>query len=141
MTENEAINYLRQIDPKHIECVELIDMEEVWENIPKAVSAAEKALREIQRYQEIGTVEECRETRERQKRKKPIIKSKKKTKIQTGDYVDVKCPCCEEDIFHVFIIRLGMILKNHTNIAKIADKPLIGLNRCGNLERKDGGNE
>lgn len=72
MTENEAINYLRQIDPKHIECVELIDMEEVWENIPKAVSVAEKALREIQQYRAIGTVEECREARERQRAKKPV---------------------------------------------------------------------
>ncbi len=73
MTENEAINYLRQIDPKHIECVELIDMKEVWENIPKAVSVAEKALREIQQYRAIGTVEEYREAREMQRAKKPIL--------------------------------------------------------------------
>ena len=71
MTEERAINYLRQIDPKHIECVELIDMKEVWENIPKAVSVAEKSLREIQQYRAIGTVEECREARERQRGKKP----------------------------------------------------------------------
>lgn len=74
MTENEAINYLRQIDPKHIECVELIDMKEVWENIPQAISIAEKALKEIQQYRAIGTVEECREARERQRGKKPIMK-------------------------------------------------------------------
>lgn len=71
MTENEAINYLRQIDPKHIECVELIDMKEVWENIPQAISIAEKALKEIQQHRAIGTVEECREARERQRGKKP----------------------------------------------------------------------
>lgn len=59
-------------------------------------------LEELQQYREIGTVEECQEARERQRGKKPIIKSKKKTKIQTGDYVDVKCPCCEEDIFSCF---------------------------------------
>lgn len=72
MTENEAINYLRQINPKHIECVELIDMKEVWENIPQAVPSAEKALREIQQYRAIGTVEECREAIERQIKKKPV---------------------------------------------------------------------
>ena len=72
MTENEAINYLRQIDPKHIECVELIGMKEVWENIPQAISIAEKALTEIQQYRAIGTVEECREARERQRGKKPV---------------------------------------------------------------------
>ena len=57
---------------------------------------------ELKQYRAIGTVEECREARERQRAKKPIIKSKKKTKIQTGDYVDVKCPCCEKDIFSCF---------------------------------------
>lgn len=62
----------------------------------------DKYRKENEKYHEIGTVEECREARERQWAKKPIIKSKKKTKIQTGDYVDVKCPCCEEDIFSCF---------------------------------------
>lgn len=61
-----------------------------------------EAIKKVQQYRAIGTVEECREARERQRGKKPIIKSKKKTKIQTGDYVDVKCPCCEEDIFSCF---------------------------------------
>lgn len=84
MTENESINYLRQIDPKHIECVELIDMKEVWENIPKAVSVAEKALREIQQYRSIGAVEECREARERCKEKK----------WERGIDKDVRCPIC-----------------------------------------------
>lgn len=59
-------------------------------------------LEQLAKYEAIGTVEECQEARERQRAKKPIIKSKKKTKIQTGDYVDVKCPCCEEDIFSCF---------------------------------------
>lgn len=59
------------------------------------------ALEEIQQYRAIGTVEECWEERERQIPKKPLIKSKK-VKIQTGDYVYVKCPCCGEDIFSCF---------------------------------------
>lgn len=33
-----------------------------------------KALEELEQYRAIGTVEECRETREKQRSKKPIIK-------------------------------------------------------------------
>ena len=65
MTENEAIKALRldggiEIDgrPKRIS--------EFFEGLGIAVSA----LEEIQQYREIGTVEECREAREKQKPKK-----------------------------------------------------------------------
>lgn len=59
-------------------------------------------LLEYAEYAKIGTVEECREARERQMAKKPLIKLKNKTKIQTGDYVYIKCPCCGENIFSCF---------------------------------------
>ncbi len=59
-------------------------------------------IEQLREYEAIGTVEECREARERQMAKKPLIKSKYKTKIQTGDYVYIKCPCCGEDIFSCF---------------------------------------
>lgn len=39
-----------------------------------ADGVAIEALKEIQQYREIGTVEECQETREKQKPKKPIWK-------------------------------------------------------------------
>lgn len=69
--------------------------------IEEVLKIAKAEHEEIQQYRAIGTVEECREARERQIQKKPIIKSKK-VKIQTGDYVYVKCPCCGEDIFSCF---------------------------------------
>lgn len=59
-------------------------------------------LQLLNKYQFIGTVEEFWEARERQRAKKPLIKSKKKTKIRIGDYVYVNCPCCGEDIFSCF---------------------------------------
>lgn len=92
MTENEAINYLRQIDPKHIECVELIDMKDVWENIPQAIYAVEKALKEIHQYRAIGTVEECRKAMERRREKKPI-KVENNGFRYTDSYI---CPNCEK---------------------------------------------
>ena len=116
MTENEAINYLRQIDPKHIECVELIGMKEVWENIPQAISIAEKALTEIQQYRAIGTVEECREARERQRGKKPIL-CKNEVGGMLIDYADghgeyktqtnnwFRCPCCNEAVGQRIIVH------------------------------------
>lgn len=90
MTENKAIGVIKR----------LVGIS-LFERIVRAVNMAIKALEEIQKYREIGTVEECREARERQRGKKPLIKSKK-AKIQTGDYVYVKCPCCGEDIFSCF---------------------------------------
>lgn len=60
-----------------------------------ACKVAIKALQEIQKYQAIGTVEECQEAREKQKAKKPDYE---------GDgYADGHlvydtwiCPCCEK---------------------------------------------
>ena len=42
-----------------------------------ALVAAISALKEIQQYREIGTVEECRDAVEKQKPKKPLVVSKK----------------------------------------------------------------
>lgn len=46
------------------------------------------ALEEIQQYRAIGTVEECREARERQRAKKPFIQ-------RTDEKILYKCPCCK----------------------------------------------
>ena len=40
-----------------------------------AAVVAIKALKEIQQYREIGTVEECREAVEKQKPKKPVLRN------------------------------------------------------------------
>lgn len=68
-----------------------------------AIEEAIKALKEIQQYREIGTVEECREAVEKQKAKKPKDSLKINPVIDgNGAYVDADttiyllCPNCEE---------------------------------------------
>ena len=53
-----------------------------------ADGVAIEALKEIQQYREIGTVEECREAVEKQKQKKIIIK----------DWNPTKCPTCNHEL-------------------------------------------
>ena len=40
-----------------------------------AIDTAIEALKEVQQYREIGTVEECREAVEKQKPKKPVLRN------------------------------------------------------------------
>lgn len=42
-------------------------------DVNEALEIAKKALDEIKQYREIGTVEECREAREKQIPKKPVL--------------------------------------------------------------------
>ena len=82
MTENEIIEILDDIwtfgheptDEERISANKAIDL-----------------IQELQQYRKIGTVEECREAREKQKGKKPTL---------YGDFEDGKllCPNCEEDL-------------------------------------------
>ena len=77
MTENEAIKVIKRligVSPS--------------ERIVRAVNTAELALKEIQQYRAIGTVEECREARERQMAKKPIL--------DTIYHQQYYCPNCED---------------------------------------------
>ncbi len=70
MTENECIERLK-IFPEW-------NRDDCWLNtddMEDLVNSCVKALEEIQQYRAIGTVEECREARERQSGKKPIMKS------------------------------------------------------------------
>ena len=72
-----------------------------------AIEEAIKALKEIQQYREIGTVEECREAVEKQKAKKCIIDS-------CSDHAHYKCPLCgqiELSIYKHGFPRLGRITK------------------------------
>lgn len=59
--------------------------------IEEVLKIAKTEHEEIQRYRAIGTVEECREARERLRAKKPEL---------YGDFEDGKllCPNCEEDL-------------------------------------------
>ena len=43
-------------------------------DVNEALEIAKQALEEIQQYREIGTVEECRKAREKQRPKAPIMK-------------------------------------------------------------------
>lgn len=64
MTENELIGWIEAF-------------KKTYAGFPKeseeACDAVISALKEIQKYREIGTVEECREAVERQKPKKPLV--------------------------------------------------------------------
>ena len=65
------------------------------------------ALKEIQQYREIGTVEECREAVEKQTQKKCAIDS-------CPDHTHYKCPSCgqiELSIYKHGFPRLGRITK------------------------------
>ena len=66
MTENEEVMILENLRPG---CGEKLSFSEgeICETIDTAISA----LKEVQQYREIGTVEECREAVERQKPKMP----------------------------------------------------------------------
>lgn len=79
MTENEAIEELK-------ENIELPFGSSISD---EASRMAIKALEEIQQYRAIGTVEECRETRERQRGKKPVYRS-----IFTDGTRLPGCPVC-----------------------------------------------
>ena len=75
------------------------------EDVNKALEIAKQALKEIQQYREIGTVEECREAVEKRKPKKPKDSLKINPVIDgNGAYVDADmtvyllCPNCGEMI-------------------------------------------
>ena len=83
MTENEAIERIKKESCYSENCHDGCLYGE--ENC--AYSKAISALEEIQQYREIGTVEECREAREKQIPKKCIEDS-------CPDHTHYKCPSC-----------------------------------------------
>jgi hypothetical protein len=93
MAENEAIEILENIYEKYVkDC----DSEEDYMKQNFAVTEAIKVLTEIQQYRAIGTVEECREARERQSEKKP-------NKRQVGTNILMNkiyyCPICNKKLY------------------------------------------
>lgn len=99
MTENEAINQLK-IFPDW-------NGDDQWlstDDMKELVDICVKALEEIQQYRVIGTVEECQESRNKQKEKK----------WERGLDKDVRCPICgtcSTDIFeHKYCTYCGQRL-------------------------------
>ena len=109
MTENEAIKHLQSyvefIDNTIKYCKDFEPKADITGYLEKkAVFEMEiSALKEIQQYREIGTVEECREAREKQMPKAPKDSLKIDPVIdENGAYVDADttvyllCPNCGE---------------------------------------------
>ena len=69
MTENEAIRDLEYLIEEYSAYPPETGVNETIGSLQYCITA----LREIQQYREIGTVEECREAVEKQKPKKPDI--------------------------------------------------------------------
>ena len=109
MTEQEAIEIIweKHIDTEfyfaeHDRYPKYYDFE-----FDQATLIAAQALKEIQQYRAIGTVEECREAREKQMPKKCYIDS-------CSDHTRYKCPSCgqiELSIYKHGFHRLGRITK------------------------------
>lgn len=93
MTENEAISRIKD----HMEIHRLKEPRAIY--ITVALSMAITALKEIQQYREIGTVEECREATEKQKAKKPIPINYKEyiDKVSNAEFLEDAywCPSCK----------------------------------------------
>ena len=83
------MNYKRAIEilnPEHREYYNGL------EEVNEACRMGMKALQEIKRYREIGTVEECREAVERQRPKRPIKSDLDIEETVIGFY---ECPKCK----------------------------------------------
>lgn len=113
MTENEAIKHLQSyaevVDNMIKYCKDFEPKADITGYLEKKTvfAMAISALKEIQQYREIGTVEECREAVEKQKPKKPHRNYKKFSGLwcKCGWYLgqkqclDIKyCPNCGQAI-------------------------------------------
>ena len=115
MTPEEAIEMLRGMQNKKVDYAEMVcapafayGYEYVYpEPEDYAIEEAIKALKEIQQYREIGTVEECREAVEKQKAKKPDIYTDTRNMVDLHGNVYAEqanvylCPTCESFIGYV----------------------------------------
>lgn len=104
MTENEAIEALRLINTSRVHPFYS------WEEMAEVRDIAIYALKEIQQYREIGTVEECRKAVEKRKPKKP--------RDIEYDYSYFICPTCGEGIYvsdnfesHKFCLNCGQAIR------------------------------
>lgn len=135
MTENDSIEIIND----KVETCEFYFAEH--EHYPKwceyefleALGIAITALKEIQQYRKIGTVEECREAREKQMPKAPKDSLKIEPVIdENGAYVDadttlyILCPNCgelvgiDEDIDR-FCRECGQAIQWNENLEEMED--------------------
>ncbi|MBS4967368.1 MAG: hypothetical protein KHZ73_00690 [Lachnospiraceae bacterium] len=87
MTENEKIEIAISCATR--ECCEGCPAYENEADCKEVATTAISALKEIRQYREIGTVKECREAVEKQKRKKP-----KEILRRRGGFENHHCPNC-----------------------------------------------
>ena len=130
MTPEEAIEMLRGMQNKKVDYAELVcapafayGYEYVYpEPEDYAIEEAVKALKEIQQYREIGTVEECREAVEKQTPKKCVEDS-------CPDHTHYKCPSCGKIQKTKYNdSTFGCILNNCSNCGQaLADENLEGM--------------
>lgn len=102
MTLEETIEILRVMQNKKVDYAELVcaptfasGYEYVYpEPEDYAIEEAIKALKEVQQYREIGTVEECREAVEKQRPKNPKI-------IHKSGAIHYSCPSCGLNLMEI----------------------------------------
>ena len=103
MTENEAIRDLQYLIGEYSAYPPETGVNATVGSLQYCITA----LKEIQQYREIGTVEECRKAVEKQTQKKCAIDS-------CPDHTHYKCPSCgqiELSIYKHGFPRLGRITK------------------------------
>ena len=104
MTENEA---LIKTPEEAIETIKSNMPTSGYQMLRESLDMAITALKEIQQYRKIGTVEECREAVEKQKPKKPDIYTDTRNMVDLHGNVYAEqanvylCPTCESFIGYV----------------------------------------
>lgn len=99
---NNTKRIIEQLDMLLEHCISMSDKEDssdVWKDDCWALESAISAMQELEKYREVGTLEECREAMEKQKRKKPDYEG---DGFADGKpvYIDWSCPCCR-NLFEV----------------------------------------
>ena len=126
MAPEEAVNTIWE---RHMDCEDYFSRFDSYPDgydfeFDQAILIAAQALEEIQKYREIGTVEECREAREKQIPKECIVDS-------CPDHTHYKCPLCgqiELSIYKHGFPRLGRITKYCENCGQaLIDNDLEGM--------------
>ena len=130
MTENEALSELEkfQLQVEHSiaeeECCEYENPEEDLQKDKKFIDAfkiATKALKEIQQYRKIGTVEECRKAVEKQRAKEP-----KELDTEYGYFICGNCggAIAYTDDFksHKYCLNCGQAIQWDENLEGMRDE-------------------
>ena len=131
MTENEV---LIKTSEEAIETIKSNMPTSGYQMLRESLDMAIIALKEIQQYREIGTVEECREAVDKQKPKAPKDSLKIKPVIdENGSYVDADvtvyllCPNCGEMVgidenVDKFCHECGQAIQRNENLEEMEDE-------------------